>query len=47
VVETQKNTNPFGRGLLPDYEVRPTIQDFLAGKDVELEFVRKLIKERK
>lgn len=45
VVETKINSIPFGRGLLPDYEIRPTIQDFLAGKDVELEFVKKLIKE--
>ena len=46
VIETKNNSIPFGRGVLPDYEVRPTIQDFLAGKDVELEFVRKLIKEK-
>lgn len=32
-----------GHGVIPDYEVRPDIQDILNDKDVALEFTKKLI----
>ncbi len=33
---------PFGRGVLPDYEISPTIDDFLKGKDTQMEFALNL-----
>lgn len=38
---------PEDRGLVPDHEVLPTIDDLLAGRDVPLEFARKLIASRR
>ena len=46
VVEVQNKSIPFGRGLLADYTVQPTIQDILNGKDIELEFARTLINKK-
>lgn len=43
VVETNKNETPFGRGLLPDYNIQPTIEEYLNGFDTEMEFIKKLI----
>lgn len=43
VVATNKNENPFGRGLIPDYNIQPTIEDYLNGFDAEIEFTKKLI----
>ena len=37
-----KNT---GHGVIPDYEVQPSIEDILEEKDFEMELVMKLIKE--
>ncbi|HEX3047296.1 MAG TPA: S41 family peptidase, partial [Bacillota bacterium] len=36
-----------GRGIMPDYEVVPTIQDYLQRKDVELDFAVGLIEKKK
>lgn len=36
-----------GRGILPDYLVKPSIQDLIADKDVVLEFALELIKKPK
>ncbi|MEO1653108.1 MAG: S41 family peptidase, partial [Bacteroidota bacterium] len=36
---------PLGRGVIPDYQVTPTIEDILAGLDPQLEFVFELIKK--
>lgn len=33
---------PKGRGVLPDYNISPIIQEFLKGKDAEMEFAEKL-----
>ncbi len=33
-----------GRGVVPDHRIKPTIQDKLSGKDVEMEFTLNLIK---
>ncbi|MEO1437038.1 MAG: S41 family peptidase [Bacteroidota bacterium] len=35
--------SPFGRGVLPDHEVIPTIEAYLAEEPIELEFILKLI----
>jgi hypothetical protein len=37
---------PLGSGILPDIEVRPTIQDLIAGRDVVLEKAISLIESR-
>ena len=36
-----------GRGVLPDYPIRPSIQDKLDGRDRVMEFTLNLIKEVK
>jgi hypothetical protein len=43
VVATNKNETPFGRGLFPDYNVQPTIEEYLNGFDIEMEYTKKLI----
>lgn len=42
VLETKDNTTPFGHGVMPDYSIRPTIEDVLQGRDVEMEYAKKL-----
>lgn len=46
VIEPKADTIPFGRGVLPDYEVQPTIKDYLAGYDSEMEYVKTLIRKK-
>lgn len=41
-----KPDQPQGRGIMPDYEVWPTYEDFLHNRDTQMEFVLKLISER-
>ena len=36
---------PIDRGLIPDIEVEPTIEDVLAGRDAVLEHTLRLIRE--
>jgi C-terminal processing protease CtpA/Prc len=36
-------SQPQGRGILPDYEVKQTLKDFLNNTDTQMEFVKKLI----
>ncbi|WP_133639738.1 S41 family peptidase [Sphingobacterium paludis] len=43
IVDTPDKSVPFGRGLIPDYEIIPTIGDYLQGKDPVLEQVQRLI----
>ncbi|MHA3789278.1 S41 family peptidase [Flavobacterium hauense] len=43
VLDVKKNI-PKGRGVIPDYEVQPTIEQFMNGKDVEMEFAKTFIK---
>lgn len=38
---------PFGRGVIPDYEVQPTIDEYLNGVDAEMSYALKLIREGK
>lgn len=37
------NNSMIGRGVIPDYTVKPTIKQLLSGEDVEMEFVLKKI----
>ena len=34
------------RGVMPDHEVRPSINHLIEGRDVAMEYVEKLIAER-
>jgi hypothetical protein len=36
----------FGRGTIPDYSVKPTIDDWMNKKDVEIDFLKKLLKKQ-
>lgn len=38
-----KPDQPEGRGIIPDYEVWPTFDDFMHNRDTQMEFVLKLI----
>jgi C-terminal processing protease CtpA/Prc len=38
---------PFGRGVIPDHEVQPSIDQYLNGTDAEMNFTLKLIRERR
>lgn len=42
----QKDSQLFGRGILPDFVVEQSFQDFLANKDTELEYTIDLIKKQ-
>jgi len=44
-VETAVSGLTRGRGVLPDYEVNPTIEDYLHDRDVEREYALGLIKK--
>lgn len=46
VVNTPKDDVAFGHGTPPDYAVQPTIKQFLAGYDTEMETVKRLIKAK-
>lgn len=39
----KKEDQPVGRGIMPDYEVWPSLRDFFQHRDTQLEFTRKLI----
>jgi C-terminal processing protease CtpA/Prc len=44
VVQEKENSGiPFGKGVLPDYEIQPTIEQYLSGFDAEMEFTKKMI----
>jgi Peptidase family S41 len=44
VVEVGGDT-PFGRGVIPDYEIEPTIDEYLNGVDAEMNYALKLIRD--
>ena len=46
VVDVSNDEIPFGRGVIPDYIIKPKFSDFLKGKDTELEFTEELIKNQ-
>jgi C-terminal processing protease CtpA/Prc len=41
-----KENFPFGRGVIPDYQIEPTIDEYLNGYDTELEFAKRLTNKR-
>lgn len=41
-VDLSKN---FGRGTIPDYQITPSLEEWIDKKDVEMEFIMKLIKQ--
>lgn len=45
-VEKKENSIPFGHGLIPDDSVQPKVEDFLSAYDTEMEFVKKLIRNK-
>lgn len=47
VIEPKENKIPFGRGVMPDYEVQPRIKDYFSGYDREMEYVKELIASKK
>lgn len=40
----KKDNQPEGHGIIPDYEVWPSLDDFFQHKDTQMEFTLKLIK---
>lgn len=38
---------PRGHGVMPDYEVQPVYADFMTNRDAQMEFVLKLIRQKK
>jgi Peptidase family S41 len=42
-----KLSQPIGRGILPDYEVAQTLEDFIKNEDTQMKFVLKLIEGKK
>jgi hypothetical protein len=36
---------PFGRGVIPDHEVQPTIDEYLCGVDAKMNYALKLIRD--
>lgn len=43
----KKESQPAGRGIMPDYEVWPSLDDFFQHKDTQMEFALKLIADRR
>ncbi|MFB9079551.1 S41 family peptidase [Flavobacterium procerum] len=42
----KKSNQIFGRGVIPDYEVKQTFEDFLQNRDTQLEYTLKLIEQK-
>lgn len=45
VVEDKNYGIPFGHGVLPDFTIEPTIDQYLTGEDPEMDYVKKLIQK--
>lgn len=41
-----KEKQPFGRGVIPDYNIEQTLPDFLNNKDTQMEYLLKLIETK-
>ena len=41
-----KGDIPFGRGVLPNYSVEPTFEEYITGIDTELEFAKKMTEKK-
>jgi C-terminal processing protease CtpA/Prc len=46
LIEMNVNLKNTGHGVIPDYELRPTVTDILQGRDIEMEMAMKLIGNR-
>ncbi len=46
VVQVKDDGIPFGRGVIPDYYLQPTIAEYLKGQDVEMEYTKKMIEQK-
>jgi hypothetical protein len=46
VLEQKETIIPFGRGVLPDYEIQPTIEEYLNGIDKEMELTKEIITKK-
>ena len=42
----KKASQIFGRGIIPDHEVKQTLEDFLQNKDTQFEYTLKLIEQK-
>ena len=42
-----KPSQPIGRGIIPDYEVSQTLEDFIKNEDSQMKFVLKLVEGKK
>ncbi len=42
VLQEKDNSAPFGHGVMPDYYIQPTIEDYFSNNDVELEYAKKI-----
>jgi len=40
-----KENQFYARGIIPDYEVTQTVEDFIKNKDTQMDFVLKLIEK--
>ncbi len=45
VLDVSENRVPYGRGVIPDHKIQPTINEFLKGYDTPMEYTKKLIAE--
>ena len=43
----EKPNQFYNRGIIPDYEIPQTFEDFLNNQDTQMEFVLKLIEKKK
>jgi C-terminal processing protease CtpA/Prc len=43
VIEPKETSIPFGHGIIPDYFLQQNIEEYLTGKDIEMEYAKKLI----
>lgn len=41
------NKGQFGRGVIPNFEIEPTFEEFINGYDTEMEYAKKLVSEKK
>lgn len=46
VVQEKDNSIPFGHGVIPDHYIQPTIQDYLDGHDIEMQYTKKMIGQK-
>ncbi len=45
ILDVSEGKVPYGRGVIPDHKIEPTISEFLKGYDTPMEYTKKLIAE--